>query len=97
VYDCCVLQTACQYFWSFYFSWGWVLPFSCFADCCYVIRCENLNRGASPSWPKLQVGSKSKYLGKCIQTLFLSLWSAGSLFPFSLSCLLICCGKWKLL
>jgi hypothetical protein len=26
-----------------------VLPFSCFADRCYVIRSENLNRGASPS------------------------------------------------
>jgi len=29
-YDCGVLGTACQYFWSCYFSWGWVLPFSCF-------------------------------------------------------------------
>jgi predicted DNA-binding helix-hairpin-helix protein len=73
-----VLEIACQSFLVvlfFFLKSGF--SFFMLADCCYVIRSEvpNLNRGASASSAKLQVGRISKYFRKYIQTLFLSLSS----------------------
>jgi hypothetical protein len=101
VYDCCVLQTACQSFWSCYFSWGWVLPFPCLriAAMSSDLKFHSVNRGAAPSWAKLQEGRNSKYLGEIYSTpfsqSFVCFEGLGLFFLFSF--LLICCGIWKLL
>lgn len=101
VYDGDVLQTACQSFWSCYFSWGWVLPFPCLwiAAMSSDLKFHCVIRGAAPSWAKLQVGRNSKYLGEIYSTRFFQSFvcfeGLGLFFLFSF--LLICCGIWKLL
>lgn len=60
-----------------FFFWNQVCPFTCLPIPAMSsdMNFHNLNRGASASWAKLQGGRISKYFGKRIQTLFLSLLS----------------------
>ncbi len=81
-WTCLSLKLVVNIFWlSCYFFWNEVFPFSCLL----ILKFSHLNRGASASWAKLQVGRICKYFGKYIQTLFVSLVcfeGLGLLFPF---------------
>jgi len=75
---CMSLKLLVNLFWlSCYFFWSQVFPFSCLliAVMSLDLKFHELNRGASASWAKLQVGRISKYFRKYIQALFLSLSS----------------------